>query len=193
MGQIIPGHSCDRTSSMTLLKIALIFLISTTAISAAPRKIRSYNHCGASWLKLKCSDCSSSGQQCTEWTLQQCKQCNLGPKEALNNHNTGHASHVGNHHNGGNLNNGANHSLKKNNNIIEGNNNNGGFLNPNAANNNTGGNNQSGNNNTGNTNSANTNSGNTNSGNGSNNKGNNNGNTITNSNNKNTVVHFNIS
>merc|ERR1712083_460497 len=179
MGQIIPGHSCDRTSSMTLLKIALIFLISTTAISAAPRKIRSYNHCGASWLKLKCSDCSSSGQQCTEWTLQQCKQCNLGPKEALNNHNTGHASHVGNHHNGGNLNNGANHSLNKENKIIEGNNNNGGT--------------NSGNINSGNTNSANTNSGNNNSGNGSNNKGDNNGNTITNSNNKNTVVHFNIS
>jgi len=68
---------------MTLLKIALIFLISTTAISAAPGKVRSYSHCGASWLKLKCSDCSSSGQQCTDWSLQQCKQCNLGPKAKL--------------------------------------------------------------------------------------------------------------
>merc|ERR1711971_96663 len=197
----------DFQQRMTLLKIALIFLISTTAISAAPREVRSYNPCGASWLKLKCSDCSSSGQQCNEWTLQQCMKCNLGPKAALNNHNDGHAGLVANHHNGGNLTNGANQSLNKDNNIIEGNNNNGGFLNHNTANNNMGGNNQSGNNNTGdnngstnsgntnsgNTNSANTNSGNTNSGNGSNNKGNNNGNTITNSNNRNTIVHFNIS
>merc|ERR1739838_757560 len=195
----------DFQQRMTLLKITLICLIYTTVISAAPREIRSYNRCGASWLKLKCPDCSSSGQQCTEWTLQQCKQCNLGPKAALNNYNAGHAGHVGKNHNGGNH--GDNHSLNKDNNIIEGNNNNGGFLNPNAANNNMGGNNQSGNNNTGdnngstnsgntnsgNTNSANTNSGNTNSGNGSNNKGNNNGNTITDSNNINTVVHFKIS
>merc|ERR1711971_225134 len=183
----------DFQQRMTLLKIALIFLISTTAMGAAPREVRSYNPCGASWLKLKCSDCSSSGQQCNEWTLQQCMKCNLGPKAALNNHNAGHAGHVSNHHNGVNLNNGANQSLNIDNNIIEGNNNNGDFLNPNAANNNMGGNNQSGNTNSSNTNSANTNSGNTNSGNGSNNKGNNNGNTITNSNNRNTVVHFNIS
>merc|ERR1711971_723693 len=184
----------DFQQRMTLLKIALIFLISTTAMGAAPREVRSYNPCGASWLKLKCSDCSSSGQQCNEWTLQQCMKCNLGPKAALNNHNDGHAGLVANHHNGGNLTNGANQSLNKDNNIIEGNNNNGGFLNHNTANNNMGGNNQSGNNNTGDnngsTNSGNTNSGNSNSGNGSNNKGNNNGNTITNSNNRNTVVHF---
>jgi len=65
----------------------LLICISATAIQAAPREVRFYNQCAESWLKLKCSDCSSSGQQCTEWTLQQCKQCNLGPKAALNNHN----------------------------------------------------------------------------------------------------------
>merc|ERR1712051_643103 len=172
MGRLSQHTVAAGLDTMTLLKIALFFLISTKAISAAPREIRSYNHCGASWLKLKCSDCSSSDQQCTEWTLQQCKQCNLGPKAALNNHNAGHAAHVGNHHNG------ANHNLNKGNNIIEDNNNNEGFLNPNAGNIKMGGNNKSGNNNTGDnngsTNSGNTNSGNTNSGNGSNNKGDNN-------------------
>merc|ERR1739838_66828 len=188
----------DFQQRMALLKVTLICLIYTTVISAAPREIRSYNICGASWLKVKCPDCSSSGQQCTEWTLQQCKKCNLGPKAELNNHKAGHAGHIGNHHYAGN------HNLNKDNNINGGNNNNGGFhnsnkyfRNPNAGNYNNGGNNQRGNNNTGDnngsTNSGNTNSGNTNSGNGSNNKGDNNGNTITNSNNTNTVVNFNIS
>merc|ERR1711971_879233 len=50
-------------------------------------EVRSYNPCGESWLKLKCSDCSSSGQQCTEWTLHKCKQCNLGPKAEVRSYN----------------------------------------------------------------------------------------------------------
>merc|ERR1711992_374713 len=64
-----------------------------TAISAAPREVRStWSHCGASWLKTKCVDCSRNSQQCTEWTLQKCKQCNLGPKAQHNNHDAGDVS-----------------------------------------------------------------------------------------------------
>merc|ERR1739838_855441 len=179
----------DFQHRMMFLKLTLSFvLICITTVSAAPREIRSYNQCGASWLKTKCVDCSRNSQQCTEWTLQLCNQCNIGPKAQHNNHNAGDVSP----NFGTNFNPGPNRGpgdVSSN----SGTNSNGG--NNNSGNNNKGNNNgstNSGNKNSGNKNSGNKNSGNKNSGNGSNNTGDNNGNTIQNSNNTNTIVHFNI-
>merc|ERR1740129_240589 len=79
----------DFQNKMRFLKITLSFvLICIMAISAAPRRVRSYSLCGTSWLEQKCLECRS--EQCIKWTLQRCNQCNSN--SGNNNHGDNNGS-----------------------------------------------------------------------------------------------------